>query len=93
MNRDTEIAKEIIAISIIGNKTIKEIFDEFYTIMRKYNIKQGVFNETKTSRTITNPEWTLYEALFFNTIQSALVMNLEWGLSDETLAIPEDLEA
>lgn len=68
------------------NKAEKKLRQDFFDIMRKYNIKKG-YRETDESGTVyNNPEWIICERLFFDR------MAMRRQLKDLLEKIPADLE-
>jgi len=91
-NRDRQIAEEIITLQISSKDSLKDIFDKFFSIMRKYGIKKGLqqYNDDgeETGILFDNFEWTLYKQLLFSTLESHINMQTLFG----ELKPPEDLE-
>ena len=61
------VAKDIIHMKFKSSDTIQGCMKKFYTIMRRYGIKQG----TKVGNGIqqrSNPEWTICFTLFKNSL-------------------------
>jgi hypothetical protein len=80
----SNVAKEIIDIKPDSEKTMSDLWNEFYDIMRKYGIKQG----TKTPQggcLCNNSEWTMCVTLFLQCVTGSIQL-------DEWFNVPEDLE-
>ncbi len=73
-------------IKVIETKTLLEIKEIFYDLMRKYGIKQGTLNLEKGGITCNNPEWTMARDLF----ERSLMMQMSIG--DIMNPVPEDLK-
>jgi hypothetical protein len=84
MNKMQKIAKDIIFIDY--GQSYDQIKIDFFDIMRKYKIKQGV-KLPDGSVCIANFDWTMCESLFNNMVTVYLNMR-----EDHVRAIPEDLE-
>jgi hypothetical protein len=80
-----DIAKDIINIEINLSKSIYDALNDFYDVMRKYNIKQG----TQVGNGVlgNNYEWTICITLFYD--QFMQKMQLERLFCN----IPEDLKS
>jgi hypothetical protein len=78
-----EISSDIIAIKPDNDKSISDLWNEFYDVMRKYGIKQG----TKSGNGIltNNFEWTMCVNLFVASITNSITLN---QMMEDT---PEDL--
>jgi hypothetical protein len=82
--------KEVQKISIKPSKTIQDIMNEFYGIMRKHGVKQGTqsFNSdgSKGGIAMSSPQWII--------CQSALIENIKFGICMFNLTgnTPKDLE-
>ena len=77
------VGKDIIAIKAENDKTIGELWDEFFAVMRKYGIKQC----TKEGNGMLgdNYEWTMCVDLFISSISNTIHLE-NW------FNIPEDLK-
>lgn len=80
------VAEEIIALEFRNSDTIGTIKRRFYSIMRKYGIKEGV-RTGKNTRVVANFEWSMAKHLFVSKVTDhfELIGILE--------SIPKDLEA
>lgn len=68
-----KVAKDIIDIKIPNNDiSILNLNREFYSIMRKYGIKQGTRSQDGNGIICSNPEWTICHVLYENMIQSKI---------------------
>lgn len=67
-----KLAEDIIKIKFKKTDTLKDCLDEFYEIMRKYGIKEGMpsYNEEgkKVGRLVNNYEWTICKEMFINRV-------------------------
>lgn len=79
-----KVSKGIIDIKI-SDKTIRNILNKFYGVMRENGIKEGEW--IQNGRNVANPEWTACETLFLDTLMGKFHMAL---LLNNT---PEDLKA
>ena len=79
------VAEEIIAIQTNRDKSIDDLWQEFYTIMRKYGIKQGIKNPEGNGILTSNYEWTMCVSLFIDQITNHIHFD---NIFDE---VPEDL--
>jgi hypothetical protein len=84
MNRMQKIAKEIIFINY--GQSYDQIRSDYFDILRKYKIKQGVKLPNGHIQ-IANFDWTMCESLFNNMFKVYLDMN-----ESHVGAIPKDLE-
>jgi hypothetical protein len=82
-----KISEELIKIQILDEKIQTEILDKFYTIMRKYGIKEGTITKNKSGRVIANFEWTMCKHLFLDKLESEV--KITSLLND----VPKDLQA
>jgi hypothetical protein len=80
-----EVAKDLIEINV-ENKSIGDLYNEFFNIMRKYGIKQNSKCENDNCVTGSNYEWTMAMTLFLDSIQSEMRMEFLLGS-----IVPKDL--
>ena len=80
------VAGEIIHITPDDDKTINDLWQEFYSIMRKYGIKQGTRSLDGVGIITSNYEWTMCVSLFIENTISYINFN---SLLNE---VPKDLE-
>ena len=82
----TDVSKDIIMIinKATNDETLYDIYQKFFSIMRKSNIKKG----TKTDNGIAfnNSEWSICEDMFIMQIVQKIHMDFIF-----TDSIPEDL--
>lgn len=78
-----EIASEITKLKFDKTKSLKESFNDFYDVMRKYGIKRC--EPSENGQVGNTPEWVLCETLFKTRIELELVF---MSLMD----CPEDLD-
>lgn len=57
------IYKDILNIEVKVTDSFKSLLDKFYDVMRKWGIKQGIWNEFG-GRSINNPEWSMCWEVF-----------------------------
>lgn len=84
MNQMQKIAKDIIFINY--EQSYDQVKTDFFDIMRKYKIKQGVKLKDGSIR-IANFDWTMCECLFNNMMKIYLDIS-----EDHVGTIPKDLE-
>ncbi len=80
------LAEEIIRLEIENSDTIGSIKKRFYSIMRKYGIKEGTM-AGKNVRLVANPDWVMAKQLFVSEIADHF---RRIGIFE---SIPKDLEA
>lgn len=80
--------QELCEYNSIENKTVKEIREGFFEIMRKHNIKQGVRSANGSGIILNNPEWTVCEAI----LRDAIIYSFG-SLSFLMSGVPEDIAA
>jgi hypothetical protein len=67
------VAEDIIHMKFKSSDTIQGCMKKFYTIMRRYGIKQGTKVGIGIQR--SNPEWTICFTMFKNTFTCYLDIN------------------
>lgn len=78
------IYKDIMAIEIKATDSFKSSLNKFYAVMRKWNVKQGIWDENG-HRTCATPEWNMC----YDTFKSHKLLSLDiWLLLSEP---PPDL--
>ena len=82
------VAKDIIKIKITPSTSYKKAKKEFYEIMIKHGIKEGIRSPDGNGRTVANFEWTMCKILFDSCFNSMVAMS---GLFDKDM--PKELEA
>lgn len=71
----------------IEDKTIKEIRDGFFEIMRKHNIRQGVRSANGRGIIMSNPEWCVCESILRDAIVSSFAtLSFLSGVPDDITA-------
>ncbi len=83
----SKVSKDIIAIKVTEDKTIKQLFSEFYKIMRRYGIKQGTKNPNGVGIIHDNFEWTICSSLF-----SSHICKTIWFFDLFVSEAPKDLQ-
>ncbi len=68
------VAEELTSIEITDDKTIKNLYEEFYAVMRKHGIKQGTKNESG-GITMCNAEWSVCHTHFEKKIQLHFILH------------------
>lgn len=58
-----DVARDIILMKFKANDNIKDMYKQFYKIMKKYGIKQGMKNENG-GIVVNNYVWSMCENLF-----------------------------
>ena len=58
-----DVARDIILMKFKANDNIKDMYKQFYKIMKKYGIKQGIKNEYGDIN-VNNYVWSMCEKLF-----------------------------
>ena len=74
MKINSKITKEIQAIKIHGDKTLQEMYDEFYAVMKKHEIyawKQA--GKTKKGYHGHSPEFVMCHAVFKQHMEGAIM--------------------
>ena len=93
-DRMKEIAKEIIDIKVEANITISGLLNIFYSIMRKYNIKQGTALLNEEGEHIgtnqSNSDWIMCESLFLNRIKDNIELEIGFGFT-KGFEVPIDI--
>lgn len=79
-----ELAKEVICFKFTDDMTLKEVKENLYNIMRKYNIKWG--EQTDSGITAANFEWTFIREMYLKRMYDYV------DFSDLFAGIPKDLE-
>ena len=83
-----QIARDIIKIKISEDKTLKQLFEMFYDVMRKHGIYEGEMSCDGAGVLKANPEWTICKCLFFSQISQYIEFESCFG----SLEAPEDVE-
>jgi len=78
-----KVAEDLIKMKLTDKMTLKQCMNKFYSVMRKYGIKQGI--KTKNGRLTNSYEWTLCKELFISQLGSYV----NW--KDIICEVPKDL--
>lgn len=85
-NFDMEkIAKEIIILKFKRTTTFDQALKQFYKIMRKHGIKQGIRSECGNGTIMSNFEWTICKELFLSQVQSYFIWESVLGTTPKDL--------
>ena len=88
MKIDSKIVEEINAIKVKGDMTLQQIFNEFYKLMKKYDIYQWKKAPDRLGHMGSSPEYVMCYTLF----KHHLEMQMAWftlGASDLEFEIPD----
>ena len=81
-----KVAKEIIHIKIDCGKSFNYVNNQFYDIMRKYNINRGTRDKKSGGIIQDNFEWTMCRQLFLSCVHDY------YTTSSIFEGVPKDLE-
>ena len=83
-----EIAKKIINIKVKPDDSIAKIYKRFFKIMSTYGIKHGTLDTQTGIVEISNPDWTMCEAL----LKSRIINQIEIQRIIDDIPTPKKLK-